>query len=242
MLITGASGMLGKALSKSFPEATLLNGKQDLDLTDLEKTEKWFKDKYFKTIIHCAAFTNLSYSEEHINEARTLHADVVHIFNKHCDKLIYISTNPIISDEIYYITKQKGEKNTLNKPNNIVIRTNIYGDGGLVKWVYENLKLNKPIKGYSNSVFNAIHVNQLSQCIKVELMGENIKGIKHIAGDYILSKYDFIKIVGDILNLNNELVERWELVYNQDLVIDTKILDYKFDLCEGINYLKEDFK
>ena len=32
MLITGASGMLGKALSKSFPEATLLNGKQDLDL------------------------------------------------------------------------------------------------------------------------------------------------------------------------------------------------------------------
>ena len=36
MLITGATGMLGKSLSKFFPEATLLNGSQDLDLTNLD--------------------------------------------------------------------------------------------------------------------------------------------------------------------------------------------------------------
>ena len=34
VLITGASGMLGEHLSKVFPDATLLKGRKDLDLTN----------------------------------------------------------------------------------------------------------------------------------------------------------------------------------------------------------------
>ena len=72
MLITGASGMLGKSLSKLFPKSTLLKGKKDLDLTDIKETNNWFKGKHFDVIIHCAAFTDLGYCDDNTNQASIL--------------------------------------------------------------------------------------------------------------------------------------------------------------------------
>ena len=44
ILITGGSGMLGSSLRTIFPSADVLNGKQDLDLTNIQKTNEWFAD------------------------------------------------------------------------------------------------------------------------------------------------------------------------------------------------------
>ena len=41
-----------------------------------------------------------------------------------------------------------GEESTLRDKNDLVIRTNIIGEGGLVKWALDNLKKGKKIKDF----------------------------------------------------------------------------------------------
>jgi len=241
MLITGASGMLGKSLSKLFPNAILLAGRRDLDLTNIEETNNYLEDKYFDVIIHCAAFTNLQYCDDNPYKTMILHSEIVDHLVKHCDKFIYISTNPTDNKRTYYLTKQAGEKRTmLSKSTNIVLRTNIYGKGGLAEWAISNLKDKKKIKGFSNILFNAIHIDQLSNVIKELLSDPHSSGVINVAGNYTISKYDFICLVANYLNLDVNLVTPSEGTILQDLVIANSI--DKLSLNEGLKLLKKDYE
>jgi len=238
MLITGANSMLGKSLIKFFPNAKMLKGKNDLDLTDLDKVKEYFIDKHYNVIIHCAAFTNLEYCESNPDLAKILHVDVLNILSKHCDKLIYISTNPNKFDKVYYLTKYEGEMRTLllNK-NNLVIRTNIVGKGGLADWAITNLQNNNQINGFCNSIFNAIHVDQLSTSIHDQLL--SISGIVNVAGNYNMSKYDFLYCLALLFNLPTKNITPTSLPNSQDLVI--KDLDIQHNLSETFGFLKNDY-
>ena len=241
MLITGANGMLGKSLSKLFPKATLLKGKANLDLTNIEETNNYLEGKHFDVIIHCAAFTDLNYCDNNPIKARILHSEIVDHLCKYCNKLIYISTNPTDAQRTYYLTKQEGEKRTmLNNRSNIVLRTNIYGKGGLADWAISELKNKKQIQGFSNILFNAIHVDQLSNVIKDLLSDPHSSGVVNIAGNYTISKYDFICLVANYLNLDVNLVTPFEGTISQDLVIDNSI--DKLSLNEGLKLLKKDYE
>ena len=238
MLITGATGMLGKSLLKVFPDAEILKGKDDLDLTDLKKVGKYFNNKHYDIIIHCAAFTNIDYCNTNPTLANILHYDIIDILSKHCDKLIYISTNPYKYDTIYHLTKYQGElKTLLCNTNNLVIRTNIVGKGGLVDWAITNLQNDNQINGFCNSKFNVIHVDQLSNIIHHQLL--NTSGIVNIAGDYVLSKYDFLYCLAMLFNLRIENITPVFLPSPQDLVI--KDIDIKCSLYEIFGYLKKDY-
>ena len=238
MLITGATGMLGKSLLKVFPDAETLKGRNDLDLTDLKKVKKYFNNKHYDIIIHCAAFINIDYCDANSTLANILHCDVIDILSKHCDKLIYISTNPYKYDTIYHLTKYQGELKTLiNNPNNLVIRTNIVGKGGLVDWAVTNLQNNNQINGFSNSLFNAIHVDQLSNIIKTRLL--NTSGIISVAGNYTMSNYDFSYYLSILLNLPTENITPCLLSETQDLII--KDIDIQCNLSEMLDFLKNDY-
>tara|TARA_R100000951_G_C2599911_1_gene167858 strand:- start:26 stop:748 length:723 start_codon:yes stop_codon:yes gene_type:complete len=240
MLITGANGMLGKSLSKLFPKATLLKGKANLDLTNIEETNNYLEGKHFDVIIHCAAFTDLNYCDNNPIKSRILHSEIVDHLCKYCNKLIYISTNPTDAQRIYYLTKQEGEKRTmLNNSSNIVLRTNIYGKGGLADWAISELKNKKQIKGFFNVLFNAIHVDQLSNIIKDILLDEFSGGVMDIAGNYTISKYDFICLIANYLNLDLNLISKSKSLIPQNLVIDTS---ENISLNEGLKLLKKDYE
>jgi len=233
--------MLGKSLLKIFPSANILKGKKDLDLTDIQKTNEWFTGKYYDVIIHCAAFTNLNYCDENPDQTRILHSEIVDHLCKYCNKLIYVSTNPTDNERTYYLTKQEGEKRTiLNKPSNIVLRTNIYGRGGLAEWAISNLKDKKRINGFPNILFNAIHVDQLTNVIKNLLLDPNSSGVINVAGNYTISKYDFICLIASYLNLDVNLVTPFKETTSQDLVINNSI--NKLSLNEGLKLLKKDYE
>lgn len=239
ILITGASGMLGKYLSKAFPDAVLLKGKKDLDLTNKAEITKYLKDKHFDIIIHAAAFTDLKYCEKNPKKTRFIHSEIIDIFSQHCEKLIYISTNPLDSEKIYYLTKREGEiKTLLNNPRNLAIRTNIYGKGGLVEWANNELSNKENIYGYSEVYFNPVHVKQLSDIIKANL---HLSGLVSVAGDISLSKYDFLRIMADFLNLDKHLIAR-KKDPKDDLTIQLKTSDFTCRLTEGLRYLKKDYE
>ena len=193
ILITGGNGMLGKSLKKYFPNATFLNGKKDLDFTS-DKIDILINSfGQFDYVIHCAAITDLNYCEIHPKQAYDIHVKAVKLLQKKSNKLIYISTNPIQSKKVYYKTKKMGEESTLERENDLVIRTNIIGDGGLVKWALDNLKRGKKINGFSNVIFNPIHVDQLSEFISKNI--EKYKGVLNLASFDHISKYNFLKSI-----------------------------------------------
>jgi len=243
ILITGATGMLGSSLSNIFPAADMLNGKQDLDLTNIQETNKWFVDKYYDVIIHCAAFTNLKYCQENREKCKILHAYINDLLSKHCKKLVYISTIPvwkksIYKKNVYFETKKVGENIALLDEDNLVIRTNIYGSSNLAEWAFTSLKNGKQINGYENSFFNPVHVDQLSECIK-ELLDNKISGVYTIASDRTISKYQFLTELAKILGLDQQLINPVEIEY-QDLVLENP--DKTVSFLEGMEIIKNDYK
>ena len=230
ILITGGSGMLGKSLKKYFPNAKFLNGKRDLDLNKLSKVK--LLNKRFDIIIHSAALTDLAYCDNNPEEAYNVHVNCVNFFQSISEKFIYISTNHNTSERIYYKTKRLGEEKTLSRKQDLVIRTNIFGNGGLLKWANENLSKNIKINGYSNVMFNPISVDQLSYFIHENL--SNYNGILNTGSSAIISKYDFLQIFALIRNINLKLISPVETKGDLDLTIPLENQFSQFNLIEGI--------
>jgi len=196
-LITGASGMLGSDLAKEFPHADALYGKKDLDFSSLFEVERVLKAKKYDCIIHCAAMIDAVSCEDNQDKAKKIHCDVVDIFNTYSRKLIYVSTVPVwdyrpYEKNVYFETKRGGEMRTLSKKENMIIRANIYGNGGLSEWFYGESKSGRKMLGYSEVFFNPVHTTQLSLIIK-KLIEENSAGIFSVSSDRVLSKYAFLE-------------------------------------------------
>ena len=65
ILITGANGMLAKAVRKRFKEHELIcTDVEELDITNLEQVEKFVEKEKPEYIINCAAFTAVDKAEE----------------------------------------------------------------------------------------------------------------------------------------------------------------------------------
>ncbi len=236
ILITGGNGMLGKSLKKYFPNATFLNGKKDLDFTSNKIDILINSFGQFDYVIHCAAITDLNYCEIHPKQAYDIHVKAVKLLQKKSNKLIYISTNPIQSKKVYYKTKKMGEESTLERENDLVIRTNIIGDGGLVKWALDNLKRGKKINGFSNVIFNPIHVDQLSEFISKNI--EKYKGVLNLASFDHISKYNFLKSIATKYKIDSNLIQPIKVIGDTDLTIPFENQYLKFNLMDGIKKIQ----
>jgi len=226
--------MLGKALAEFYPDADFLSGRSEVDLTDFESVNKFLYGKRYNTIIHCAAYTDLNYCELEPLKAFRLHATVVRMLQDHCDKLIYISTNPTDSLKYYYLSKQSGEDITLQRSDDLVVRTNIYGLGGLFEWAVNSLKSGCDFFGYDDVMFNPVSVYQLS-----EFLFNNSKdcfGVVNVCSDSTISKYQFILDVAKKLNLDSSNLKASQK--NNDLDLTVPIQNsFTYSYLEGLDFL-----
>lgn len=217
ILITGGTGMLGTALSKVLPEAHSILGKRDMDLAYPEVWDYMKFMDYYDVIIHTAAFTNMQMNEDFPYHAHHLHCGVVKYLQAKCNKLIYISAQGRDDKGVYYKTKLDGEKATLERENDLVIRTNIVGYGGLAKWALNELSKGRSINGYTNSIFNPVHVSQLAKFITLY---PELKGIVNVCSDIPMSKYKFISKLAELKGYDKNLILPVEIEHNQDLTVN----------------------
>jgi dTDP-4-dehydrorhamnose reductase len=226
VLITGASGMLGTALHKILPEAHIISGRKDMDLSYPEVWDYMQFMEYYDVIIHTAAITNMQLNEDYPYQAHHVHSGVVRYLQDKCDKLIYISAQGRDDKGVYYQSKLSGEKATLRRENDLVIRTNIVGDGGLAKWALGELKQGNTINGYMNSMFNPVHVTQLAKHITLH---PDLNGIVNVCSTEIISKYKFISKLAKLKGYDKNLILPVEIEHNQDLTVneeDNKTFKY----------------
>tara|TARA_B110000977_G_C10993729_1_gene460989 strand:+ start:242 stop:964 length:723 start_codon:yes stop_codon:yes gene_type:complete len=236
ILVTGGTGMLGTAIKKVLPNATYLNGRSELDFTldnaksKLEELGRW------DTIIHTAAFTDLNYNEDNPEKAYKLHSDTVKLLQSKCDKLVYISAQGNHHNRVYFKSKALGEKYTAERKKDLIIRANIYGDGGFTKWAVESLKAGIEIRGYSNVMFNPLSVGQLANFLVND--SKELTGAVNLVANEVISKYVFLVRIAIKNNLKVGNIVPYQVEEPLNVLVEKNNTSYIFNLDEGIENLK----
>lgn len=162
ILVTGKNGQLGRSLQKITRDSSYSLGMieggdfsfvgcDELDLAYTESITAFFKDKCFNAIINCAAYTAVDKAEsepdlaDHINHLAV--AQLAEIAKQQDIPLIHISTDYVFNGEtfkpytendptdpqnVYGLTKLKGEQAVLNSGcQGAIIRTSwVYSEFG----------------------------------------------------------------------------------------------------------------
>ena len=147
ILVTGANGQLGRelrnVLEAKIPGQTIYTDIAELDLTDANAVDLFFKRNEISHVVNCAAYTAVDKAEEEKLECAAININAVKNLATAADatgaKIIHISTDYVFdgtahrpykeSDKVnpisqYGTTKRKGETALIAlAPESIIIRT-----------------------------------------------------------------------------------------------------------------------
>lgn len=228
ILVTGCNGMLGtdliKILNKENKHEVFGVDIEDLDLTNLEKTQTYIKKISPDCIINCAAFTNVDLCETETLEAFKGNAIIPKFIAIICNELnikfVHISTDYVFDGNtnlpykendlinplsIYGKSKLAGEQNIINLCSKFfIIRTQwLYGENGknFVKTMVNLGKSGKDIKVVNDQFGSPTYTIDLCEAI-INLIETNNYGIYHITNTGIVSWYEFTRKIFELLNID----------------------------------------
>ena len=220
------------------------NKSYKLDALKLNDLKKFIKNKEPKYIINCIG----TLVENSINKpslAIQTNSLLPHFLNEISSefnfKLIHISTDCVfngykgkyiesdIKNETNYygLTKSLGE---INNSKNLTIRTSIIGPeiksnpSGLFNWI--RTQKGKTVNGYSNAMWGGLTTIELSKFI-VWTLDKELSGIVHATNSISISKFDLVKIIDEIFELNITLTKFEDYKIDKSL-LNTKINTYNF--------------
>lgn len=131
ILVTGAKGMLAKAIIKKFEKETLIcTDIEELDITNKEEVEVFVKNVSPNIIINCAAYTAVDKAELERDEAYKINTigpkNLAIVAKKYNAILIHISTDYVFGGEkdvnLYY------NENDQKKPQTVYGKTKLLGE------------------------------------------------------------------------------------------------------------------
>lgn len=227
IFVFGSNGMLGNYVYSYFKtdakHPVIGLTRKDIDLSDI--TSFRLLDDKFKSgdvVINCVGIINQR------NDAKDIDFIIVnsvfpHYLHEVCKKvgarLIHISTDCVFSgssgdyheNSTHDATEVYGRTKSLGEPvNGTIIRTSIIGEEldnfySLLEWVKNNK--GKEILGYTNHFWNGITCLQFVKICEY-MIDNNIfwKGVRHITSPHKLSKYNLVKLISDVYNLNITVV------------------------------------
>lgn len=203
------------------------------DLTH-EKTLKDLARFQFDAIVHCAALTDIEFSEKNPENAYLInHLATENLVKTFPDALfIYISTDSVFDGKtgnynetdltnplnVYSKSKLAGEDAVKNSAEKFyILRTNIYGyhqpltHRSLFEWAYEKLKRGEQIRGFSNVIFNPLYVGQLALVIEKMILQKPAFGIYNAVCNEHLSKYEFLFRIIKLFDFSEQQLLSYEL-------------------------------
>jgi dTDP-4-dehydrorhamnose reductase len=228
VLVTGANGQLGnelRAISPNFDNLKFFfTDVDDLDISNRDALENYFKNSAIDFVINCAAYTQVDKAEAERESAMMLNATAPGYLAEFSEiykfRMIHISTDFVFDgtqntpyteeDEenpigYYAKTKLAGEKAVIeNSPNWMIIRTSwLYSSFGN-NFVKTMLKYGRE-RGLLNVVFDQIgtptYARDLAEAI-LQIISDpgtySINGIFHYSNEGVISWYDFAKTILEI--------------------------------------------
>lgn len=221
-LITGSNGQLGTELTKLLPTA-IATDSDKLDITNKEQVNNFVSKHNIKTIINCAAYTNVDGAEDNKDLAEQINVIGSENLAKTGCNIVHISTDYVFNGKnyipykeddlteplsVYGKTKLAGENTVLNNAENaIVIRTAwLYSSTGrnFVKTMFNLGKEKENINVVCDQVGTPTYARDLAETIVKILpkMSVENRGIYHFTNEGVCSWYDFAVEIMDTFNLN----------------------------------------
>jgi len=197
--------------------------------TDLLRDD--LKAKRPDVVIHTAAWVNVDDCELYPEEADRLNhittGNIADICNELGIKMVYISTDAVFdgNDErlyseddivnplnVYAKTKLDGEHKVRKYSQNLIMRTNIYGQNiqnkkSFGEWIVSSLKDNQTLNMFEDIDFSPILVNDLAEIIYKALQND-LSGIYHVCGTGCISKYDFGIKLKQIFGIDSGVINK----------------------------------
>ncbi len=203
---------------------------QIVDLLDTSAALTVLEESQPDAIVHCAALADLSEAEKSPSLAQRINVDVSGVIAKATSTwgipLIHISTDAIFDGNkgsyietdppnplsVYARSKLAGELTVQeSNPDALIARVVFYGWSlsgrrSLSEFFYNNLMDEKTVKGFVDTFFSPLYVEDLSE-ILLDMLARKLKGIYHVVSSEHLSKYDFGVRIAEKFGFNPELIE-----------------------------------
>ena len=231
ILITGANGMLAKAVINRFSgHELILTDVEELDITNLEKVEEFVNGSRPDVIINCAAYTAVDAAEENLELARKINADgpknLAIAANKNNAKLVHISTDYVFdgelsTDEIYKehdktepvtaygITKLEGELAIKqNTSSYYIFRTAwLYGDGkNFVRTMLKAGSEREEVRVVFDQHGSPTYTVDLADIIYQALEKKIPYGIYHATNLGFTTWYDFTRKIYELAKISCNII------------------------------------
>lgn len=236
IIVTGCNGQLGRAINEQYAGSTeyeLINtdfgveGKLDLDITNLDKVLELFRDVKPYAVINCAAHTavdacevqqDLAYKINAIGPrnlsiaatetgAKLMHVSTDYVFAGDGSKP-YTEFDPASPKAMYGITKLAGENfvKQFAKDYFIVRTAWLYGDGkNFVKTMLRLSESHDRITVVNDQIGSPTSATELAKAIKFLLPSENY-GLFHGTCEGQCSWADFTKRIFELSGKSTEVV------------------------------------
>lgn len=242
-----------------------------LDITQKENIEVIFKKVTPDVVVHTAAYTNVDGCEKDKKSAFAVNVQGTRNLAGSAEeigaKFVYVSTDYVFNGEkgrykenddtdpidYYGVTKLEGEKSVEKICTNFIIaRTSvIYGSNkkNFVTWTIDMLKKEKRINIVTDQfVSPTLNIDLAEQL--VALIDKDVSGVFHTAGRDRINRYDFVKVIAEVFDLDESLVNpvrmtdmNWIAKRPRDSSLDTsKISEIKkpYKLREAVRLLQKD--
>lgn len=202
-----------------------------VEVTDLDEVEILINKVNPRIVINCVALTNLEMCNSNIQLAKKVNSEfpkfLANISTYKKFKLIQISTDNFktkinelrdekcspIPTNFYSESKLDAEIGVLNlNPSSIIVRCNFFGlstkylHNSLLEWALNSFKNEKQINGYININFNPVSAKTLVEIIH-QLISRDLSGIVNVGSNEILSKFEFLYRVQDLIGVSTNLVK-----------------------------------
>ena len=229
VFLTGGSGQLGKEIIKFLKEKYMIIApkKEEFDLENFEKINKYLKEIDPEIIILSGAYTDVDKAEEEKEKVYKINFLSTKEFVKYAKEkekiLIFISTDYVFDGEkeiyseedipnplnFYGKTKYLSEKEIIsNLKKYFIVRTSwLYGEGKnnfVYKFIHK-CKEEKILKVVNDRYGSPTYAKDLAQGIE-KLLDSSNYGIYHIVNKGRVSRYEFACEIVKILNLNVEVI------------------------------------
>lgn len=227
ILITGANGMLAKAVKEKFAnEDLILTDSNELDITVEKSVMEKVKEINPEYVINCAAYTAVDKAEEDKELAKKVNSLGVENLAKACRNtgatLIHVSTDYVFDGEldinkvyreddktgpvtVYGITKLSGEQKLIeNCDKYYIFRTAwLYGEGNnfvrtMLKLGSEKEEINVVSDQHGSPTYTEDLANIIYQAIEKKIP----YGIYHATNQGYTTWYDFTKEIFKKANCN----------------------------------------
>lgn len=226
IVVFGKNGQLAQSLRNQANLDANYVSSAEVDFMKPSRVSEFLNDISPELIINCSAYTNVVAAENDEESAHKINVESVGKISEFCNlnnaHFIHISTELVFDGEkkqpyteddptnplnVYGKTKMLGEQMVVNKCSKYaILRTSWlyshYGENFLMK-IFNAVLKGDQIYGVNDRFGNPTSAFELARIISklVEKIskGENIEGVFHCSGSEVSSRYNFVKMICEVM-------------------------------------------